>query len=460
MRERPKDVVKHACSVPDLFARAFERAASELTGADLAVLRAARAHDVRDLRWVPDATIERLVDHLALLRLREPSARYRFKGPDRAGLREVVGGALDARGCFVLAAALDEAFDSYHVDQPPMAHERVMPSCVGVFEDVDNPAPALGQMTPLAICRAWMHRFHYVGRLDALELFGRVPRWTRAFVGARASLPLKAARARRRLRVAVVGTPYVPTPALDRPAPGLFVVQRSWAERLDSDFERWLDVVSDQQAELCVLPECAITEDELGHLCELLRRRDRRFPSLLVVGLVHVPRNGAHVNEAVLVSARGEELLRHEKLEPFSLEAGEMEDILPRQSESYRVLDTPIGRLAVNICRDVRSDVPGLLNRALGVNLLCVPAWSKRLDFAADEARALGARQHAVTVVANAWGPASPEQGFVYAPFRSSAALHSLSSVSGKSASAVLHAVDVLVDAGKLGIRAHPVAFV
>jgi hypothetical protein len=42
-----------------------------------------------------------------------------------------------------------------------------------------------------------------------------------------------------------------------------------------------------------------------------------------------------------------------------------------------------------------------LLNRLLDVTLLVAPTYSKRLDFAADEARVLGQRQHAITAAVN-----------------------------------------------------------
>lgn len=164
-----------------------------------------------------------------------------------------------------------------------------------------------------------------------------------------------------------------------------------------------VDRLAEHQVHVALFPELALDSDEHEHMCARLRAQARRFPALVVAGLTHrLSADGtSHVNEAVVLNARGEELLRHEKLEPFSTHTGELEDILPRQSTDYAFLDTPIGRLVLNICRDFRSDVPILLNRLLGTSLLLVPAYSNRLDFALDEARILGARQLAMVFATN-----------------------------------------------------------
>jgi len=228
------------------------------------------------------------------------------------------------------------------------------------------------------------------------------------------------------VRIAIVTTPRITHARMRTTAPGVFVVEPSWPTRTEAQFHAWLDHVASAGAHLCVVPECSTTAGELQSLQEALRARGSRFPSLVAVGLVHAPRGDGHVNEAVLLSASGHEILRHEKLEPYTNPRGEMEDIVPRQSDWYDVVDTPLGRLAVNICRDMRSDVPSLLNRVFGVDVLLVPAWSKSLAFAADEARMLGARQRTLSVVANAWDGHSEELGLVYAPYGSREALREI----------------------------------
>jgi hypothetical protein len=79
-----------------------------------------------------------------------------------------------------------------------------------------------------------------------------------------------------------------------------------------------------------------------------------------------------------------------------------------------------VGRIVLNICRDLRSDVPILLNRLLGVSVVLVPAYSKRLDFAMEEARILGARQRAMVVAVNPPSAALDDGAILYAPVRGS----------------------------------------
>lgn len=107
------------------------------------------------------------------------------------------------------------------------------------------------------------------------------------------------------------------------------------------------------------------------------------------------------LNEAVVLDSWGKEVFRHAKLEPFTKRDRGIEAILPRPDRNYVCLDTPVGRIAVNICRDMRSDVPMVLNRLLGSSIILVPAWSKDLTFVLEEARILGARQAAITAAAN-----------------------------------------------------------
>ena len=42
--------------------------------------------------------------------------------------------------------------------------------------------------------------------------------------------------------------------------------------------------------------------------------------------------------------------MRHTKLEPYTNRQGEMENIVPRESDEYAFVDTPVGRLVVNVC--------------------------------------------------------------------------------------------------------------
>jgi len=413
-------------SVPDLFAHAFERATDDLGASDLAILRAEGANrDVRGLGWLPADELDAVHLQLTTWRYREDSARYRLRESDRARLKAVLGnGVITARVWFVVAVLIDEVFSCFPADAPTLDarhFRRVLPVCPGLFDDIDNAPPPLGQMTPVAICRRWARNLLFTGTRKGLRVFGRVPDPRPARLPGTTRIALEAARDERALRIAVVCTPHVERAATRATQPGLFILVPSWTTRSVDDFVRLFEVIAKKKPELCVLPEGSVSLDELDNLKVALAHRAARFPSLLVAGLVHRAQGNGFVNEAVVLASDGREIMRHEKLEPFTDEAGQMEHIVPRGSAEYSLLDTPIGRIAVNVCRDVRSDIPMLLNRLFNVDVLLVPAWSKRLDFAAEEARTLGARQGTLLVAANAYAPGAQQASAVYLAIRSGA---------------------------------------
>ena len=59
-----------------------------------------------------------------------------------------------------------------------------------------------------------------------------------------------------------------------------------------------------------------------------------------------------------------------------------------------------------------------VMNRALGVSVLLVPAYSKRLDFVLEEARVLGARQLAIVVAATRARQGVRDAVALYVPIR------------------------------------------
>jgi hypothetical protein len=174
----------------------------------------------------------------------------------------------------------------------------------------------------------------------------------------------------------------------------------------------------ERQVHVLVGPELALSESDLGLVTALMRHEGSRYPVLSVWGMTHRPRETGFLNEAVLLDSRGSVFARHEKLEAFTHPKLGLEDIVPRQSKTYSFIDTPIGRLVLNVCRDFRSDVPMLLNRALGATLIVVPAYSRELSFVEEEARILGARQAALTASTNAAAPSLVDGAYLYAPIR------------------------------------------
>ena len=425
-RTKAENQLASCASVPELFVLAFERAVDLLTGADIAALQRAPLGDLSALGWPEMQVLSKVGALLDALSQREERTRYRVREPERRTLSDALGeGALeDGRRMFLLAVAIDEHFDRYVEDRPP-GTSVVSPMPPRFLAETVNPPPALGQMTPICVCRRWLKRFWYVGRFGDFTSLGRIPTPASRAPGARTVQALQTACDDGQLRVALVTWRRHGRQELrySDASPGCFAIGGLTRAGRDGLVESLVDMLSEGRVHIAVLPELALDVTELASLRTTLAARARRFPALTVAGLAHArSADGAsHVNEAVVLDARGHELLRHEKLEPYS-DSGEeprMEDILPRQSEEYVYMDTPVGRIVLNICKDFRSDVPILLNRVLGASLVLVPAYSRRLDFILEEARILGARQLAMVFGVNPLADDGLEHGTAgYVPLR------------------------------------------
>lgn len=415
-------------TIPALFGLAFRRAAFHLAGADLADLEAAKQRDVHALGW-PDAPgqLDRVSRILEILAQRPPGERYRLASTERDALLAALGeGALsDGRRMFLLALAVDRAFVAFGEDgEVADSHGLVCPKPATLFEHIENAPPPIGQMTPFAVCRRWFARFWYQGDTSVADAFGQSPTTRRRDLPARTRQALQRACDQSEIRIALV-TWRRHEPAdldLERPGPGRFAVRGLTVAPRPGLAAELVALLAERSVHVALLPEIALGATDLHDLSTALRTRAGRFPALVAAGLAHRPAPGgaSYVNEAVLLDAGGRELLRHEKLEPFTHQGVGIEDILPRQSATYEFLDTPIGRVVLNICRDVRSDVPLLLNRMLGATMILVPAYSRRLDFALEEARILGARQGATIAAVNPLAASLEDGLFVYAPIKGS----------------------------------------
>ncbi|MCB9617809.1 MAG: hypothetical protein H6722_35690 [Sandaracinus sp.] len=343
--------------------------------------------------------------------------RYRLRQPHRLLLDRTLGESWFEQPTRALAVAflLGHGFTNAAADLERVAPREtfrragVTSAARSFLDEVSNPPPILGQMTTMAAVRRWSGGFWYVGRPDKIDVFGSTPQPRRVELPARVELALNQARDEDELRIAAVswrghrGKDLV----MDATAkPGTFALTGLQTAFPTAVFEAVLDALTEHEVHLAVLPEVMVSPEELAIVQGMLAERGRRWPVLLVVGVSHHARTtGGFANVALVLDSHGREVMRHEKLEPFSITRPDgtwsPEDIVPRESDVYHFADTPIGRLAVNICRDVRSDVPMLLNRCLGITLLLVPAYSNRLDFAAEEAQILGSRQQALTVAVN-----------------------------------------------------------
>lgn len=417
-------------SIPQLFAFAFDRATERLSGEDVATLRRVPVGALDKLDWIPSATISELSSLLDALAQRDRVDRYQLRRLEQEALSRIVARSPGSYGrrLFVLALLIDRAFSRFGADHEAegrlfMAHaEGGVTVPPPVFFDVENLPPPIGQMTAVAIGRRWFRNFWVVGRLDQLRGFGRFPQPQAVRLPARTKASLQEAVNHGELRIAIVTwRRHVQVDLrLAAAPPGCFAVLGLREPAPQGLLAAVVDALYERRAHIALLPELALDQGELDELTRALRERGRRFPALVVAGLVHRPvRSGAsHVNETVVLNAQGEEVTRYEKIEPFTTAAGLMEDIVPRRSGAYPFIDSPVGRIVVNICRDVRSDVPSLLNRALGTNLLLVPTYSTRMDFVLEEARVLGQRQAAITAATNPLVAGLRDLAAFYAPVR------------------------------------------
>lgn len=399
-------------SIPRLFVVAFEQAVRTLAATDLWQLHIAHQRSQSLPEWLPPTEFAALTGALAALAARARGGRYKLRAPERDEIVKHVGGLPafgNGRAMFMLAWSIDDAFTDFPADHGhPSIGSDVMPVCTPFFDDISNAPPPLGQMRPVAICRRWFRHIHVCGRFDSLKGFGAFPALVRRSLPPGVVEALKRARLdERELRIALVAWRGHEEGALRFTSrqEGTFAVEGYETPARASLLSEALAKVRKLKAHIALLPEIALEPFELEQLQRLLRATPGRFPCLVAVGTTHEATGSGYVNEAVLLSSTGDDVLRARKTEPYYDKKRErLEDIVGTTPAFYPYVDTPVGRLVVNVCRDVRSDVPMVLNRAIGASLILVPTYSNRLDFVIDEARVLGQRQAAIVAAVNPKG--------------------------------------------------------
>jgi hypothetical protein len=404
-------------SIPKLYAWLVRRSAPKIDTGELAKLLQLPVGDFVSLAWLPGATLAKVRKVFADWSSADIRDRYRLRQTHRDTLDDLLGSRWFERPTVALEVAflLGHEFTRVSVDLARIAPWEtfraagVLATARSFLDEISNTPPPLGQMTTMAAVRRWSGGFWYVGHPSESDVFGPSPRPRRIELPARVELALSNARDDDELRIAAVSwrghdvnKDFVRAPSA---RPGTFAITGLQSPFPENEFAQVLDVLTEHEAHVAVMPELMVSLAELDHVKSMLQERGRRWPVLLVVGLAHHTRAGGFANVAVALDSGGREVMRHEKLEPFSMTlpsgASSPEDIVPRESNTYDFADTPVGRFAINVCRDIRSDVPMLMNRSLGITLLAVPTYSERLDFVAEEARVLGSRQHALTVAVN-----------------------------------------------------------
>lgn len=418
-------------SIPALVAMAGHAASSQLHADDVARLNGVDIQAPAQLAWLTSSELDRLARLVGGWADREVPLRYRLRKPERDALEKVLGVDFrsKARHLVVLVAQLGSSFGAFDTDYDHHEVRRVasaagmMPAPRSFLADAENLPPPIGQMTAVAALRRWSAPFWPTLMPRELRAFGEIPDPRRIELPQRLRNVLQDAVDQQTMRIGVATWRHHAASDLvldPRARAGTFAATGFAIPPADEALTGVIETLARWQVHLAVLPELMVDARQLDALRETLRTTARRYPSLMVVGRAHqrCPADERFLNCAVVLDSRGNILFEHEKVEPYTYVGVGMEDILPRLSRDYLFADTPVGRLAVNICRDVRSDVPMLLNRALGVSLLAVPAYSAGLDFVAEEARVLGQRQGAIVVAVNPLGAHLRDLAYLYAPVK------------------------------------------
>lgn len=164
------------------------------------------------------------------------------------------------------------------------------------------------------------------------------------------------------------------------------VVPKHWDEGAVLD----LLAAAKQEAEIAVLPELSLPSPDA--LAAALAAEPGKYPSIVVAGSAHV-RNGAvaspgaeirsneshvYLEGKCVAVARKHHPYETKKIGDKSYQQPLSEDLTGEQ-KTIMVLSGRMSRLAVAICADLDDDqVPRLL-QAAGVNLLLVPAMTKKI---------------------------------------------------------------------------------
>lgn len=139
------------------------------------------------------------------------------------------------------------------------------------------------------------------------------------------------------------------------------------------------EAMIDQGAGLIVLPELVTSASAVAHLLDTLRSKARTDGSLIVAGTgpsaISSPTNNRPYNEAVVMTASGEELYRQRKLNPFNMAADRMDQCQIARAAGFEdknhledcamgtelvVCDIiGLGRVVVLICEDIEQEHPG-----------------------------------------------------------------------------------------------------
>jgi Carbon-nitrogen hydrolase len=150
-----------------------------------------------------------------------------------------------------------------------------------------------------------------------------------------------------------------------------------------------------------VAPELTVTPSARAAALRALRWATGPQLALLVPGSFHEREDdGAVFNRAILVDGKGNELAEHRKLTRFGrLEEGWLESIA--LGDEITVIVTPIGTVAVAICKDFCDDHVGRVWEQIQPEWLLVPAYGRGASAHETAARRIARMVGTVTILAH-----------------------------------------------------------
>lgn len=151
--------------------------------------------------------------------------------------------------------------------------------------------------------------------------------------------------------------------------------------------------------DVLVAPELTVPPSARAAILHAMRWASGPQLALLVPGSFHEREEGGIFNRAILVDGKGNELAEHRKLTKFGRLEGWIESI--DLGDEIVVIVTPIGTVAVAICKDFCDDHVGRIWEQLQPEWILVPAYGKGASAHETAARRIGRMTGAITILAH-----------------------------------------------------------
>lgn len=176
-----------------------------------------------------------------------------------------------------------------------------------------------------------------------------------------------------------------------------------------------IQAAADDGIDVLVAPELTVTPEARRWIARQLRWLPGPTSSrlaLVVPGSFHEQVGQRFVHRAIAFGGSGNELLEHHKLVAYGSLAGTLEDI--QLGDTVTVLITPIGTIAVAICKDFCDDHMGAIWHELQPDWLLVPAYGPGERAHQAAAARIGRMVGTVTVLAHQGDQNTPFRSFIH----------------------------------------------